>query len=310
VIATLTLVFGIALLAATAWCPPRLTRVLGSLLFALVVAVVLRFTFGGAAAVVCGVIAGALGLRFLPLLVLRRVVFLVPALVLLIFATTLLMYRAPGNPFANERATSPQVEVALRAQYGVHRGDQHRGLNRLRQISIRAAVETFYLIDRADVAGGNLDDGDIRGVRIRFDAPAGDEAVHVRQIHVKYHHIGMLAIRKRDALLAGLRLERRMSRSFNESPQCITIRCGVVDDQNLGRHEVHDTPRGSALSSKEFVGHHFSFAPAQWNDKSKGRALADSAPAPNRSVQHLYKSATQRVTETNSGSSPNRHTKT
>jgi oligopeptide transport system permease protein len=119
VIATLTLVFGIGLLAATAWCPPRLTRVLGSLLFALVVGVVLRFTFGVALAVVCGLVLGALGFRFLPLLVLRRVVFLVPALVLLIFATTLLMYRAPGNPFANERATSPQVEAALRAQYGV-----------------------------------------------------------------------------------------------------------------------------------------------------------------------------------------------
>jgi oligopeptide transport system permease protein len=39
--------------------------------------------------------------------------------VLLIFATTLLMYKAPGNPFANERASSAQVESALRAQYGV-----------------------------------------------------------------------------------------------------------------------------------------------------------------------------------------------
>ncbi|RYZ07139.1 MAG: ABC transporter permease [Myxococcales bacterium] len=55
----------------------------------------------------------------MPLLVLRRVLFLVPALVLLIFATTLLMYKAPGNPFANERATTPAVEAALREQYGV-----------------------------------------------------------------------------------------------------------------------------------------------------------------------------------------------
>jgi oligopeptide transport system permease protein len=119
VISALALVFGIALLAATAWCPPRATRVLGSLLFALVVGVVLRFAFGVTPAIVCGVLAAAVGFRFLPLLVLRRVVFLVPALVLLIFATTLLMYRAPGNPFANERASSPQVEAALRAQYGV-----------------------------------------------------------------------------------------------------------------------------------------------------------------------------------------------
>src|SRR3954469_19735821 len=118
-IEALALLFGIAVLAATAWCPPGLTRVLGSLLFALVVAVVLRFSCGVSLALVAGVIAAGLAYRFLPLLVLRRVVFLVPALVLLIFATTLLMYKAPGNPFANERATSPQVEAALRAQYGV-----------------------------------------------------------------------------------------------------------------------------------------------------------------------------------------------
>ena len=118
-IETLALIFGVALLAATAWCPPRLTRVLGALFFALVVGVVMRFASGIPMAVVCALVGAAVGYRFLPLLVLRRVVFLVPALVLLIFATTLLMYRAPGNPFANERATSAQVEAALRVQYGV-----------------------------------------------------------------------------------------------------------------------------------------------------------------------------------------------
>ena len=118
-IEALVLAIGLALLAATAWSPPRLTRVLGSLLFALVLGVVMRFASGISAALVCAVLGGAVGYRFLPLLVLRRVIFLVPALVLLIFATTLLMFRAPGNPFANERATSAQVETALRAQYGV-----------------------------------------------------------------------------------------------------------------------------------------------------------------------------------------------
>jgi oligopeptide transport system permease protein len=93
--------------------------VLGALLFGFVVGIVLRFSLGVTGGVIGGLIAAGVAFRFLPLLVLRRVVFLVPALVLLIFATTLLMYRAPGNPFANERATSPQVEAALRAQYGV-----------------------------------------------------------------------------------------------------------------------------------------------------------------------------------------------
>ncbi len=115
----LTLGLGLALLAATAWCPPRWTRFLGAVLFGCVVGVVLRFSTGGAGGVVGGLVAAGVAFRFLPLLVLRRVVFLVPALVLLIFATTVLMYKAPGNPFANERASSPQVEAALRVQYGV-----------------------------------------------------------------------------------------------------------------------------------------------------------------------------------------------
>jgi oligopeptide transport system permease protein len=115
----LALLVGLALLAATAWSPPKLTRVLGSLLFGFVVGVVLRFAFGAIGGAASGLIAAGVAYRLLPLLVLRRVLFLVPALVLLIFATTLLMYKAPGNPFANERATSAQVEAALRAQYGV-----------------------------------------------------------------------------------------------------------------------------------------------------------------------------------------------
>jgi oligopeptide transport system permease protein len=115
----LTLLVGLVLLGATAWCPPRLTRVLGCLLFGFALGVVLRFAAGASGGILGGVVAAAVAYRFFPLLVLRRVVFLVPALVLLIFATTLLMYRAPGNPFANERATSPQVEAALRAHYGV-----------------------------------------------------------------------------------------------------------------------------------------------------------------------------------------------
>jgi len=115
----LTLVFGLVLLAATAWCPPKATRWLGCLLFGAVVGVVLRFSLGAVVGILGGLIGVGVAYRLLPLLVLRRVLFLVPALVLLIFATTLLMYKAPGNPFANERASSPQVEAALRAQYGV-----------------------------------------------------------------------------------------------------------------------------------------------------------------------------------------------
>jgi oligopeptide transport system permease protein len=119
VIEALSLLLGLAVLAGTAWLPNRPTRLLGALLFGLIVGVVLRFSVGMVGGLLLGTVAAVAAWRLLPQLVLRRVVFLVPALVLLIFATTLLMYRAPGNPFANERASSPQVEAALRAQYGV-----------------------------------------------------------------------------------------------------------------------------------------------------------------------------------------------
>ena len=76
----LALLFGIALLAATAWCPARLTRVLGALFAAVVIAVVMRFTFGLLVAFGTAALAGVFAFRFLPLLVLRRVMFLVPAL--------------------------------------------------------------------------------------------------------------------------------------------------------------------------------------------------------------------------------------
>ena len=99
-IEVLILVFGIALLGATAWCPPRATRVLGALFFGLVLGVVLWFVLGILAAFGSGLLAGWLTLRFFPFLVLRRVLFLVLALVLLIYATTLFMYRALGNLFA------------------------------------------------------------------------------------------------------------------------------------------------------------------------------------------------------------------
>ena len=50
---------------------------------------------------------------------LRRLTWLLPSLVLLVFLTCGLMYLAPGSPFARERVAAPQVEAALRAQYGV-----------------------------------------------------------------------------------------------------------------------------------------------------------------------------------------------
>ncbi|MEI9952802.1 MAG: ABC transporter permease [Pseudomonadota bacterium] len=118
-IEVLILVLGIALLAATAWCPPRATRVLGALLFGLMLAVLFRFPLGVPVAMVAGLVGGLLTFRFFPLLVLRRRPIPGARAGAFDLRHHAAHVRAPGNPFANERATSPQVEAALRAQYGV-----------------------------------------------------------------------------------------------------------------------------------------------------------------------------------------------
>ncbi len=106
-------------IAATAWLKERQVRVLAPLLLGCVAFALLRSRMGIPLGVLSALGVGWLSAKKLSLPVLRRAMFVIPSLVLLIFVTTLLMYHAPGNPFAGERAPSPQVEAALRAQYGV-----------------------------------------------------------------------------------------------------------------------------------------------------------------------------------------------
>lgn len=115
----LALVAGVALLAGTAWLGPRAVRVVGGLLLGMVAFGFARAAWTVPAGIGVGAAVAVLASVYAPVRVLRRVTFLVPSLVLLVFVTTLLMYHAPGNPFAAERASSPQVEAALRAHFGV-----------------------------------------------------------------------------------------------------------------------------------------------------------------------------------------------
>jgi len=108
-------------IVAIAWLPPRAVRELGTLLLGLLLLVLLRPLAGGIGASSVALLVAAAARRWAPAAVLRRLSFAVPSLVFLIFVTTLLMYLAPGNPFAEERAASAQVEAALRAEYGVPR---------------------------------------------------------------------------------------------------------------------------------------------------------------------------------------------
>lgn len=119
IVEAIALVAAAGATAGTAWLPMRVVRIaapllLGGLLFALT-----RNTLTLPGALCLAALAIALGMTKASGGVLRRVMFIIPSLGLLIFVTTLLMYHAPGNPFAGERIATPQVEAALRAQYGV-----------------------------------------------------------------------------------------------------------------------------------------------------------------------------------------------
>jgi oligopeptide transport system permease protein len=107
-----------ATLLAAPFLPGAALRLLGALFLAAPVFVLAPDRRLGALA---AALAAGAAARWLPLRVLRRLTWLLPSLVLLVFLTTGLMYLAPGSPFANERVAAPQVEAALRAHYGVPR---------------------------------------------------------------------------------------------------------------------------------------------------------------------------------------------
>ena len=115
----LGLAAALAALGATAWLSPRMARGVGGLWLGAAAALLLRPAVGAAAAAGLGVVAAAGASRLLPERVARRVAFALPSLLLLTYVTTVLMFLAPGSPFADERAAPPGVEEALRAEYGV-----------------------------------------------------------------------------------------------------------------------------------------------------------------------------------------------
>lgn len=118
-IETFVLLLLLGLLASTLWWPRPVLRAVGALFIAGLLIVVLTAPLGRPVAVAIGVAAGTLAWLGLPLRVLKRVCFTVPSLVLLVFATTWLMYSVPGSPFASEKQANEQVKAALKAKYGV-----------------------------------------------------------------------------------------------------------------------------------------------------------------------------------------------
>ncbi len=115
----LFLIVGSLFVASTAWWPVALVRVAGSLFVAAVAWLFARHTIGLEAATVGAVVIAVALWRFTPPRVQRRFCFMVPSLVLLVYVTCLLMYMAPGSPFASEKVATEQVMEQQRKLYGI-----------------------------------------------------------------------------------------------------------------------------------------------------------------------------------------------
>jgi oligopeptide transport system permease protein len=113
--ALLTLV---GLMVSTLWWPRPVLRAACALMLGGLLFVFVRPGAGVGAGLLVALL-GAAAAVWMPSRVHRRVCFMVQALVLLVYVTTMLMYMAPGNPFRSEKAANEQVEAALREKYGV-----------------------------------------------------------------------------------------------------------------------------------------------------------------------------------------------
>ena len=96
----LVLLVGMGVLSATVWFSPFASRVAGSIYVALVVAIIARLFSTTPIGIGIGLLAGVGAWILFSVRVHRRVCFMIPSLVLLIFVTCILMYSAPGSPFA------------------------------------------------------------------------------------------------------------------------------------------------------------------------------------------------------------------
>ena len=94
---------GMAVVVGTAFVPVFWVRVLGCVYLGAVLLIMSRHAWGLGGAVVFAGVVVVLAWLYLPARVHRRIAFTIPSLVMLIFFTTILMYKAPGSPFASEK---------------------------------------------------------------------------------------------------------------------------------------------------------------------------------------------------------------
>jgi len=113
------ILLGLVLIALPAWFSVDVVRVVGAVLAAAVLFLFLRIPLPDGAAFALALLAAFLAWRYVPHRVLRRYSVMVPSMVLLVYVTCLLMYSAPGSPFAEEKTAADNVIAAKRAAWGV-----------------------------------------------------------------------------------------------------------------------------------------------------------------------------------------------
>lgn len=94
-------------------------KVVGGVFVAFLVWLAARPFVGGAGGALVGVLGGTAGAWRLPHRVLVRVLWTVPLFFLLIFTAVQLMFHVPGDPFASEKNTSPEVRAEQQKHYGI-----------------------------------------------------------------------------------------------------------------------------------------------------------------------------------------------
>lgn len=115
----LVLLGGGAFITTMLWYPPRVMRVVGSVLLALFLYALAQAVWGPTVGAISAGAASFLAWAYLPARIHRRVGFMVPSMVMLIFLTTVLMYKAPGSPFAQEKQTTQQALEAQAAKFKI-----------------------------------------------------------------------------------------------------------------------------------------------------------------------------------------------
>ena len=144
-----------------------------------------------------------------------------------------------------------RVFGAAGAQERVDRGDEHRRLDRMRDVAVGAGVEALHLVDVVDEGRGEVDDRRARRRRRGAQAAADLEAVDVGQVDVEHDQVEGLG-GQRAALPVRCR-PRCTVKPAARRTRPVEYRVGrvVVDDEDRGgctrRHRRHPFAAGTPV---------------------------------------------------------------